>query len=447
MIFKLYMTEIIYTLAWIVLLTFALKKLAFYQLPGLNRWWVVYIFYLKILAGLVMFYIYTHYYPDRQTADIFRYFDDSKYMYDALWHRPVDFFRMLTGIGNDSPNFDVYYQQMNNWYRVYESNIYNDSHTIIRCNALLRVFSFGFYQVHNVVMCFVSLTGLVALYRFFYKLFLDKSRLLFVAVFLMPSVVFWGSGVLKEGLLIFALGVFLYTLKKMLERKFSILKLIFLAGCLLLLFITKFYILFVLFPMVIGYIWCKWTNEKKCVLKFSFVILFVSGIVLSVPLLIHGINIPQIIAQKQHDFIGLAQSVNSGSLISDRMLQPTWIDIVKQAPLAFFQTFSQPRIFEKQSVLTLAAALENLIVYLTIVVAIFFRKKIKNISSEIWLSIGFFIGIYILIGLTTPVVGAMVRYKVPALIFLMVTLVYFMDAQKLQAVYVKICKFIARNKY
>ena len=440
------MIEIIYTIVWIVLLTIVLRKLSFYRLPGINPRWVVLIFYLKILAGIVMFYIYTHYYPDRKTADIFRYFDDSKYMYNALWRRPLDFFCMLTGIRNDAPHFDFYYQQMNNWYRVYESNIYNDSHTIIRFNALLRVFSFGFYQVHSVIMCFVSLTGLVALYRFFYKLFLDKTRLLFVAVFLLPSVVFWGSGVLKEGLLIFALGVFLFIIQKILERKFSVLKLIFLAGGLLLLFVTKFYILFVLFPMVIGYVWCKLSDDKLCLLKFSLVIMLVTCVVLFAQVLIPEVNIPQIIAQKQHDFIGLAKSVNSGSLISDHVLQPNWVDLLKHAPNAFFQTLTQPRIFEKLSPLTLAAALENVLIYLAIIIAIFFRKKVKKIPSEILLSIGFFAGIYILIGLTTPVVGAMVRYKVPALIFLMITIVYFIDVQKMKIVKLKIRKFIARKK-
>jgi len=82
---------------------------------------------------------------------------------------------MLLGIGNDSPYFDAYYKEMNNWYRVFESNIYNDSHTIIRFNAAMRLFSFGYFNVHTVFMCFLSFTGLVALYRFFVRYFENKK--------------------------------------------------------------------------------------------------------------------------------------------------------------------------------------------------------------------------------------------------------------------------------
>ncbi|MBK6543548.1 MAG: hypothetical protein IPG10_20255 [Flavobacteriales bacterium] len=56
---------------------------------------------------------------------------------------------------------------MNNWYRQYESNMYNDAHTTIRLNAFLRLFSFGHIHVHTVFACFLSTIGLVALYKAF----------------------------------------------------------------------------------------------------------------------------------------------------------------------------------------------------------------------------------------------------------------------------------------
>jgi len=89
-----------------------------------------------ILFGVALWWIYTYYYPDRSTADIFKYFDDSKVMYDALWKHPADYFKMLFAIGNDNAYFDSnYYSHMNYWYREFDNKIYNDSHTIIRFNA------------------------------------------------------------------------------------------------------------------------------------------------------------------------------------------------------------------------------------------------------------------------------------------------------------------------
>ena len=80
----------------------------------------------------MMSLIYTYHYTDRSLADIYKYFDDAKYMYGAVWTSPIDFLSMLTGIGNDTPHFNLYYDQMNNWFREYESNLYNDNPTLIR---------------------------------------------------------------------------------------------------------------------------------------------------------------------------------------------------------------------------------------------------------------------------------------------------------------------------
>ena len=209
---------ILYTLLFILLI----YKLRFFAIEGFSKRSLIIVFLLKIAAGVFMYMIYTYYYTDRNTADIFKYFDDSKVMYDALWKHPLDSVKMLTGIGNDSPYFDVYYKQMNNWYRVFESNIYNDSHTIIRFNAFIRLFSFGYFNVHTVFMCFLSFTGLVALYKFFVVYMRDKKKELFFAVFLIPSVLFWGSGVLKEAILLFGMGVMLFNLGAMLSGSLKI---------------------------------------------------------------------------------------------------------------------------------------------------------------------------------------------------------------------------------
>src|SRR5271157_4721013 len=118
-----YLLTLLYTLVFIVIL----RKVPFFRAEGLSKKTISLIFIIKILAGISMSLIYTYYYTDRRAADIFKYFDDSKVMYEALYRRPLDFLSMLTGIRNNNPYFDVhYYDVMNNWSRVYESNLYNE---------------------------------------------------------------------------------------------------------------------------------------------------------------------------------------------------------------------------------------------------------------------------------------------------------------------------------
>ncbi len=406
-------------------------KIKFFHIEGFPVKAIVTVFLLKILAGVAMYFIYTYYYTDRSTADIFKYFDDSKVMYDALWNKPSDFFKMIFSIQNDTPYFDYYYHQMNHWTRVYESNIYNDSHTIIRINAVMRIFSFGYFNVHTVFMCFLSLTGLTALYRFFAPYMKGKKRLLFLAVFLIPSVVFWGSGVLKEAILLFAMGIMLYSVSKLLNKKHVFHNFLWLLISLVLLMYTKYYIFIIIIPITIGYVWCRLTSEKYLYLKYTAVLLLFIVAGLNIHYIFPGFDMLKILAMKQNDFVGLAKAMNSGSLISDNLLQPTLSDVIVHIPVALYNSLVRPFIFEADSLVVLFAALENiLILFLFIVCLVFASKKIRY-KSEFLFCFLFFAALYILTGLTTPVFGAMVRYKVPAMPFMLIFIFMILDKNKM----------------
>jgi hypothetical protein len=405
--------------------------LPFFKLEGLPRNALLFVFLIKIAAGVAMYLVYTYIYTDRSTADIFKYFDDSKVMYDALYHKPVDFFRMITGIDNDTPYYANYYNKMNYWYRVYESNIYNDSHTIIRFNALLRLFSFGYYNVHTVFMCFFSLAGLTAVYRFFAKWMQERRREIFIAVFLLPSVLFWGSGVLKEGLLFFGLGMFIWHTELLLVKKHWLWSVIVILFSLILLMYTKFYIIIVLFPLMIAYAWVRLSGMRRSLLKFALVTLVALIVGLNIHLIFPGYDFVGILVQKQHDFINLARSVNSGSLISMKPLENSIWSLLLNSPRALYNSLFRPWFFEGGSILTLVAGFENLlIVILMIITAVYFKIPSAN-RHLLWLSLFFSLGILVLTGLTTPVMGAIVRYKVPALPFLLVVFIVLTDHEKL----------------
>jgi hypothetical protein len=338
---------------------------------------------------------------------------------------------MLTGIKNDAPHFASYYNQMNYWFRVYESNIYNDSHTIIRFNALIRVFSFGYFNVHTVFMCFFSLTGLVALYKFAVQYLQKQKKELVLAVFLMPSVLFWGSGVLKEGILLFGMGLLIYYFDRLIRKKHVVLSTIIVISSGILLTYTKFYVIITLIPLLISYFIVMYTSEKLVFLKYFFVCLSYIGIGLLIPYIFPGYNFLEIITQKQHDFINLSQFVKSGSVISVEYLEPSLWSFIKNAPIAFSNTLLRPLFFEVKSLFMALAAIENLIILLFGIICIFFfNKKIPH-KNFLMFSVFYVVMIFTLTGLITPVMGAIVRYKIPALPFLVITFILLTDKDKL----------------
>ena len=253
------MPGVLLAIAYTALLLYWMRRIPFFaRIPGLPMRWVAGLFALKILAGTALWAVYTYIYTDRLTADIFKYFDDSAVLYAALWDQPGDFFRMLFGIANDTDYFtERYYLVMNTWIREFENNVYNDSHTMIRFNAVLRLFSFGHYHVHTVFACFVSTIGAVALYRAVHPLFRTFERALVTGIFLWPSVLFWASGVLKESLLIFGLGLFLLGIIGQWPDRLAWRPMLAFITGLFVMLVIKFYVLMCLIPGLLAWSWAQ----------------------------------------------------------------------------------------------------------------------------------------------------------------------------------------------
>lgn len=412
------MIEWVLTLFYLVIFSLLIIYLPFFK-GILSKPLLLIFFFLKVLAGIGLYYIYTHIYPDRCNADIFKYFDDSKIMYQALFAKPLDYFKMMTGIANDSDYFNhMYYYKMNNWFRLFDSSALNDNHIIIRLNAFFHLFSFGHYQVHNVCMNFLSFTGLVALYKAFFYLLPSKKYSLMMVIFLIPSVLFWTSGVLKEGLLMFGLGLFLYACINLIHvKRIWFLYLILLLSIVILLQI-KVYILTLLFPLILIYFWCEKYPLYKG-LKYSFSIVLGISILIISQIINPNLNLITLLSIKQQSFINIAITMDAGSFIQPPAIDSNPIYWMPLALKAIYNTVWMPLVFFKSNFLMLFSAIENLIILTAISIAgISAFKNYKNINNIFLFSLIFVCLSFILIGIITPVMGAIVRYRVPALPFL-----------------------------
>lgn len=381
------------------------------------------VFILKIGAGTFLYWIYSHYYPDRATADIFKYFDDSYYMTQALWEQPIDFFKMLFGVNNNSEYFNAtYYTKMNHWFRVYESSMYNDSHAIIRFNAVVRLFSFGNYHVHTVFMCFLSLLGLTALYKSVcFKV--RHPKLLFVFIFLLPSTLLWGSGVLKEGLMLFGLGFLIYSLVKINGkggRKINY-WILFIFGLMLLLFQVKFYVLAAFATGIIAYSFVAQTSNRYIFIKYLVAFIGVLLLGLNFHFFSPEFNVLDLIVTKQKDFIGLAKFEQSGSMFDITPLEPNFWSLFKTAPEALINSLFRPFPWDVNSLFSLLACLENLFVFTILVLGCIHCKPIAGSRTNLTLLfLSAALILLLIVGWTTPVAGALVRYKIPGIIALLI---------------------------
>ncbi len=432
------MLELLLTTTYTLFFIFIIHRMKFFEIEGISKRTLSVLFVLKILFGVMLWGIYTFYYTDRSTADIYKYFDDSKIIFDSLKQHPQHFFRMLLGIYNNTPEFQPYYEQMNYWARKIDGSIYNDSHTIIRFNAFVRIFSLGYYNVHTVFICFLSFVGLTGIYRTFFAVLKDKKQELLFAVYLLPSVLFWGSGVLKEGLILFALGLVIHYTNRLFNAKAIVICFV----MALLLALSKFYVWLAIVPSLLLLIWTNKSGNSKSVLKYLLIVFVIALVGLNIDRFTSVQNPLVTLSQKQIEFKQLAQGnftdayhkpiPIAGSMIVIDTLEPTLSSLVKNSPKALLNTFFRPYPWEVKSPLMLLAGGENIIILLFILLCIVYHKPLSTVHWEyVLFCVSFVIIQFVIIGETTPVIGAIARYKVPALPFLLISFLFILDKDKM----------------
>jgi hypothetical protein len=439
------MPGILLAIGYAALLLYLMRRMPFYaRVPGLPFRWVAGLFLLKIATGMALWAIYTWVYTDRATADIYKYFDDSAVMFNALRDRPEDFFRMLFSVGNDTPWFDEqYYRKMNHWYRQWESNLHNDAHTIIRFNAVVRFLSFGEFHVHTVAAAFLSFTGLLALYHAFVGLLRGRERALAIVLFLLPSVLFWASGVLKESLLFFGMGVLLWQFRKLLTGKVRARGLVLMAGASVLLFHLKLYVIASLLPGLAMLALACIAPRVPLVLRSMVVLLGFIVLGLNAQVLM-GLDVLWALTAKQRDFVGLAETVAASSYVVPPRLEPTAFSFVRHAPYALYIAFLGPLVHPSPGVLGLLSAAENLLLIVAVAVLFMYRLPWRQVDRGLVVALlTFIVFMALVIGWTTPVMGALVRYRTPMLPFLFIVPLLVLDHQRLLARWPRLRPFIS----
>lgn len=410
---------------YVALFVWLIGRSGFFAATGVPVRWFQGVFLLKVLAGCVLGWLYTYHYTDRTTSDTFKFFDDSGILFSALTERPWDFFRMFTGIGGNDPELRHYYESMNAWLN--KDVLFNDNKTIIRLNTFFRFFSMGNYYVHVVFINFLSLTGLTGLYRSFTSTLPGRGRILFVTTFLLPSVVFWGSGLLKDGLLLFALGTLVYVYRQLMlgDRRWSRLAL-FGISFLLLLF-TKFYVIVTITPGLIAWWMSRGKSLGGALLRFGAVYGVFFVLAFNLHRIVPAYKLADIIYYKQQNFYVLAEMTKAKSVIRAPEFYATGWSLAAHAPLGFLTTLLRPTVFDAQgNLLVMASAIENALLLVLMLVLLARPRRVEPTALSFVLFAGIYVLLlYSLIGLITPILGAMVRYKVVGMPFLFFVLVAF----------------------
>lgn len=411
-----------------ILIFWSIKRWAFFYKSDVSFSALAGLFFGKIVIGFALYFVYTQFYTVRGEADIFKYFDDSAVVFNALKDKPIDFFRLVfTSAPENQYFYDNYYVKMNHWANLHDSIFYGDSVFMIKINAFLRLFSFGSFHVQSLFFNYFGFIGLIGIFRAFKHLLEIKSSYLIFAVVGLPSVLFWSSSVLKESLLLLFLGSICYQLLQMSRSNNRIaIRVGIILLLLYLLALLKFYIVFALTIPLLGYI-------INYYLKIRYPILVYLGLTLCFVVLFFNSSLLSILVLKQHDFLTLVSNTNAGSYFEIPQLESNFKSVLSAVPNGILNTFIRPLPQKGMSVMVFPAIIENGIILLGLIFSFPIMLKFKNWSrhNNVLLFIAFYtLLLFAVIGITTPVAGALVRYKVAALPFLAIFIFYFFEQKK-----------------
>lgn len=423
---------------YIVLIFILLKKNSFFTIKGINKLEIIAALFIQLIAGLSLYFIYTKYYTERYTADIFKYYDDSLVLYDAFYSNPLDFFQIILGLDYGDKYFlNNYFIEMNHWDSSYKNSLMNESRFIIKINAVLNIIGLRSYLFNLTTFIFIGFSGKFLIVKSLIKKFnLKHPKLLFWSITLIPSIILWSSGILKEPLIIFSFGLILYLLcSKRPTFWMNILLLILSLGVI---FKLKFYVFICFFPALISLVISNNFKFKPIkVISITSLLLFILiGLFSNIESSYNPLNI---LANKQNDFIRLAEIFDAGSTFYMSPIEPNMISLIKSIPSAFINGFFRPLPTDIHKLIHVFPLIENILIYNLLIILVYklISLKVKldfEMQNIIYSSLFFVTLLFFITGVSTPVIGALVRYKMPGLIFFIITINLLYDTSKKNSV-------------
>ena len=149
-----------------VLIAAGLYRWQAMRLAELPAWAHVALFGLKLFFGFALWAVYTFYYKDRSTSDIYKFYDDARYIHTAFGENKATFLGLMSG--SEDSSLTPYTSQMKNWQRNFTDRMpFNENRFMIRLNAAVMLVSGENIHIHTVFFCLLSFIGCILLLKVF----------------------------------------------------------------------------------------------------------------------------------------------------------------------------------------------------------------------------------------------------------------------------------------
>lgn len=410
--------ELVLVVIYVLLLSFVIIRWKFFSRFSINPKIIVLIFIIKVISGICYGFIVG--------GDANAYFNDSRIVFSTLKDNLLLYLRLVFGLsyGNPAPEL-VPFKDAMSYYTT------PGSYLLVRFHSIVRLISLGYYNVHVVFYNFITLVGILYLFRFLLDILPAKKNLLIAVVFLFPSILFWASGMHKEGVFIFALGILLSSTHEILtstqQKSFQRISMLLLtvAAAFIIIYYARNFLFLLLLPFLTAWIiTLKFPKHK--LIKFAAVTIIWIFAVLNLNFIVPGGDLINRIVVMQKEFKDIA---GQSTQVTSPSIEPSLSGILTAIPMALKNCFLEPQIVKSKNIWLLFSAAENLIIIILLLSALIIRKNnLSHAEQSLCLfSLFFAFSIFIVTGITVPILGALVRYKITGVLFLLIAAVVVVD--------------------
>ena len=403
---------------WLTYLTIAFLLLFIYRrtkedekiykffLPG---------FIIKILSGVVFVMIYKFYYG---FGDTFLYHNGAKTLANLFFEDPGAYFQLLLSESGNLPPRLQEYSYLIPYSRTAEEWF------MVKLLSPLNLISFNSYLVVTLFMSVLSFIGSWKLFKVFNDILKGKEMWSFIGAFLLPSVLFWGSGILKDTVALAALNILIYSVYFMIKKnKYPFWRVVGALFMIILIFKIKSYIILAFLPclIIIAYLVfqsrakvkiLKYTMSPILIGTFGFLIYFSFNQLSS---LSNKYELEQI--EKKTKGFHSWHTTTAGSAYNFGEIEYTFTGVLQKVPPSLIVTFFRPYPWEVRNAVMLISALESLLILYLFLHAML-KWNIKLFAgfrrNPFIFGILFFVLFFgFVVGFTSYNFGALMRYKIP----------------------------------
>lgn len=420
------MLGILHYLFWLGLCLYFIYKHPVFRCVKSNVTYLP-VFLIKLLFSYLLIWYYRDYLDFGDTADLFIYYNDSLLVNNCNYIGLVEKLKIALNITSNQDSQTIL-KSIGYWEREFDYGFYNDNKTMIRLNILMNFISNQNYYINTLFFVFIAFIG----ERLLIKTMITESNWFnkyTPLLHLLPSVLFFCSGMTKEAFLIGGLGIFFYTIKTI--KPISLKKIGYLIIGIFILTHIKIHFSIVIFFTLIIFSCSSLFNKtsKSAGLKITYASILVISILIIISTLIHYkqkhtekdeikyghvIDPIQMIQFKQDDFFYEMEKQRPNSILQLKKsedISSFGIAIGQGLLNALFQP-TPNQLLKKEC---LPFALENFTKLLFIFIYFFFNKKKKTENNHfITLFTLYFCAIsYLIIGFISPVLGNLVKFRAP----------------------------------